>query len=240
MVAEECARRSIEVSGGTGGLNQTTGRVPADAGITSLAAASDVIIDFTHRSCVEQHAAALRKSGTAWVLGTTGLTREDQDAVNDAALHIAVVQASNFSPGVALVLEIARRLAEALPAADYDAEIIEMHHRQKVDAPSGTALALGYAVADGRGLEDARSHFALERSGSRDADSIGFAVVRGGQVVGRHTVLFAGTNEQISLSHEALDRKVFAAGAVRAALWANGRPAGLWGMTDVIGTTSRP
>ena len=241
MVAEACAAQSIDVSGGTIGPGDTEiGQVPVMANIRSLAAISDVVIDFTHRSCVVEHAASLQEARTAWVLGTTGLTTEDQEAVKEAASHIAVVQASNFSPGVALVMEVARRLAEALPAPEFDAEIIEMHHRQKVDAPSGTALSLGHAVAAGRGLHDPESHFAVDRSGRREAGSIGFAALRAGQVIGRHTVLFAGTDEQISISHEALDRRIFAAGAVRAALWTNGQPAGLWGMTDVIGKTVRP
>ena len=240
MVAEECASCSIVVSGGTIAPGDSlTGSIPIFADIGSLAAVSDVVVDFTHRSCVRTHAAALVGAGTAWVLGTTGLSLEEQDFVEQAASNVAVVQASNFSPGMALVMELARQLGSALPAAEYDAEIIEMHHRQKTDAPSGTALSLGYAVAEGRGLDEASRHFTIDRSDPRATGSIGFAASRGGQIVGRHTLMFAGRDEIISLSHEAVDRRVFAVGAVRAALWTDGQPAGLWGMTDVIGTTSR-
>ncbi len=239
MVAEECSARSVTVSGAILSPGQLgSGPIPILANISSLAAVSDVVVDFTHRSCVQEHAIALGDAGSAWVLGTTGLSRDDQAAVNETARRVAVVQASNFSPGMALVMEIARLIGGALAGDEYDAEIVEMHHRQKGDAPSGTALSLGDAVAEGRGLDDARTNFVVERNGARGTGSIGFAALRGGQIVGRHSVLFAGRDEIISLSHEALDRRVFAAGAIRAALWTIGRPAGLWGMTDVIGTAA--
>ena len=205
--------------------------------IAALAAASDVVIDFTHAGAVRAHAEALTAANTAWVLGTTGLDSEGQEAVRTAARAIAVMQAANYSPGVALVIALAERLGAALPASDYDAEILETHHRQKVDAPSGTALAIGEAVARGRGhaLAGAMESGRHGQTGPRQPGAIGFASLRAGQVVGEHTLLFASASEQITLRHQALDRGAFAAGAIRAAVWLHGRPAGLYGMPDVLG-----
>jgi 4-hydroxy-tetrahydrodipicolinate reductase len=134
------------------------------------------------------------------------------------------------------VLALAERMAAALPPAQYDAEILEMHHRQKVDAPSGTAIALGRAVAAGRGVAlDAVMQSGRDgHTGARETGAIGFAALRGGQVVGEHSLLFAGADEQIILTHKAFDRRTFASGAVRAALWVAGRPPGLYGMRDVL------
>jgi len=148
-----------------------------------------------------------------------------------------VVQAAKFSPGVNLVVALAARLGAALPADAYDAEIVEMHHRQKVDAPSGTALAIGAAVARGRGvaLADVRAAAREGHTGARRAGDIGFAALRGGQVVGEHTLLFAAGDEHISITHRAFDRASFARGAVRAALWLQDRKPGLYGMMDVLG-----
>jgi 4-hydroxy-tetrahydrodipicolinate reductase len=205
--------------------------------LAALAACSDVVIDFTIAATAQRHAAALAEAGSAaWVLGTSGLSAADEAAVASAARRIPVVYAANFSPGVTLVLELARRMGAALPAATYDAEIMEMHHRQKVDAPSGTAVALGRAVAAGRGVDlaDVMDSGRDGHTGPRRTGDIGFAAMRGGQVVGEHTVLFAGTSEQVILAHRAFDRRVFAAGAIRAAAWVNGRPAGLYDMADVI------
>jgi 4-hydroxy-tetrahydrodipicolinate reductase len=205
--------------------------------IEALAAASDVVIDFTHADTVVRHAKACADAGCAWVLGTTGIDGPGQDAVGHAAACIAIVQAANFSPGVNLVLAIAARLAAALPADEYDAEILEMHHRQKVDAPSGTALALGHAVAKGRGVE-LQSTMQSGRdghTGARPQGAIGFSAMRGGQIVGEHTLLFAAGTEHIALTHRAFDRRVFARGALRAAFWTEGRAPGLYSMADVLG-----
>ena len=205
--------------------------------LDALAAASDVVVDFTRASAVQGHAAALAAAGTAWVLGTSGLSAADEAAVDAAATRIPIVYAANFSAGVTLVLALAERMAATLPAAQYDAEILEMHHRQKVDAPSGTALALGRAVADGRGVDLAAVMQSGRdgHTGPRETGAIGFAALRGGQVVGEHSLLFAGADEQIILTHKAFDRRTFASGAVRAALWVAGRPPGLYGMKDVLG-----
>ena len=205
--------------------------------MSALAQDCDLVIEFTHASAVQPHAAALVKAGVGWVLGTSGLSAVDEAAVRDAASRIPIVYAANFSPGVALVLDAAERLAAALPAEEYDAEIVEMHHRQKVDAPSGTAIALGRAVAAGRGVDLAN---VAERgrnghTGARAPGAIGFAALRGGQIVGEHTLIFAGRSEHIELTHRAFDRRAFAGGAVRAALWLHGKPPGLYGMRDVLG-----
>jgi 4-hydroxy-tetrahydrodipicolinate reductase len=227
----------------SGGIERPEAAAGAPAGVTrfpdapALAASSDVVIDFTHASAAAAHAEALAAADAAWVLGTTGLSAEQEAAVAEAARRIPVVHAANFSPGVTLVLALAERMAAALPAESYDAEIVEMHHRQKVDAPSGTALALGRAVARGRGVElDALTESGRHgHTGARRTGAIGFAALRGGQVVGEHTLLFAAADEQIALTHRAFDRRAFAVGAVRAALWTQGRAPGLYSMVDVLG-----
>ena len=201
-----------------------------------LASVSDVLIDFTHADGVVRHGEAVRQARCAWVLGTTGLDEAGRAAVQLAAAEVAVVHAANFSPGLNLVLALAQRLGRALPAEEYDAEIVEMHHRQKVDAPSGTAIALGEAVAAGRGVAFAQVAQPGRRgqTGARRIGDIGIASLRGGQVVGDHTLIFASATEHISLSHRALDRRVFAAGALRAAFWTAGRAPGLYSMMDVL------
>jgi 4-hydroxy-tetrahydrodipicolinate reductase len=227
LLVEEVAAAGGDLSGGT----------RSGEAMGGLASGSDVVIDFTRASAVQTHAEALVTAGTAWVLGTSGLSPADEAAVAEAARAIPVVYAANFSAGVTLVLALAERMAAALPAAQYDAEILEMHHRQKVDAPSGTAIALGRAVAAGRG-GDLASVMQSGRDGDtgpRATGAIGFASLRGGQVVGEHSLLFAGADEHIILTHKAFDRRAFASGAVRAALWVAGRSPGLYGMRDVLG-----
>ncbi|GBQ27285.1 4-hydroxy-tetrahydrodipicolinate reductase [Gluconacetobacter sacchari] len=235
LLREEVTAAGAILAGGTSRDPQGDGALFPT--LDALAPSCDVVIDFTHAATIRAHAAALAKAGVAWVLGTTGLSEADQAIVADAARAIPVVQAANYSPGVTLVTRLARQMAEILPASAYDAEILEMHHRQKVDAPSGTALAIGQAVADGRGI-DLSSHMDSGRTGHtgpRRADAIGFAVLRGGQIVGEHTLTFTSAGEQIALTHRAFDRRVFASGAVRAALWLRGRPPGLYDMEDVLG-----
>jgi len=224
-----------------GGIDRPGGGPPPDTtllpDIAALAAAADVVVDFTHASAAASHAAALAAAGTPWVLGTTGLSATDESAVRDAAGRIAVVYAPNFSPGVNLMLALAERMGAVLPPESYDVEIVEMHHRQKVDAPSGTAIGLGRAVARARGVDlaDVKESGRDGNTGPRRTGAIGFAALRGGQVVGEHTLLFAGASEHIALTHRAFDRRVFATGAVRAALWVAGRPPGLYAMLDVLG-----
>jgi 4-hydroxy-tetrahydrodipicolinate reductase len=237
LLAEEVVAAGAPLIGGIDrpGIPVPGARMFPD--IAALAAAADVVVDFTHASAVPAHATALAEAGTAWVLGTTGLDAAGEEAVASASRRIAVVQAPNFSPGVNLVLALAERMAAALPADAYDAEIVEMHHRQKVDAPSGTALGLGEAVARGRGvrLGDVRESGRDGHTGPRKPGAIGFAALRGGQVVGEHTLLFAAADEHIALTHRAFDRRVFATGAIRAALWVVGRTPGLYSMADVLG-----
>ncbi len=240
LLAEEARAAGLMVAGGVERAGVDVPGLLMFPDIASLGSAADVVLDFTHASATARHARGLAEAGCAWVLGTSGLTPEDEAAVQAAALRIAVVQAANFSPGVNLVLEMAERMARALPADSYDAEILEMHHRQKVDAPSGTAIALGRAVARGRGvrLEDMRDSGRDGQTGARRPGAIGFAALRGGQVVGEHTLLFAADSEQVALTHRAFDRRSFATGAIRAALWVAGRPPGLYGMADVLGLTA--
>ena len=244
LLVEEIGRADATLVGGTGkpgapipagiAFDPTTVRIYDD--LATLASRAQAVIDFTHPDSTLSHAVLLAKSGCAWVLGTTGLTEPAQRAVEQAARAIAVVQAANFSPGVTLVLDLAARLGAALPDVEYDAEILEMHHRQKIDAPSGTALAIGSAVQHGRGGGAVAGEFGRHgRTGPRQAGSIGFAALRGGQIVGEHTLLMTSASEQIALTHRAFDRRVFAAGAVRAALWLDRRPPGLYGMEDVLG-----
>lgn len=241
LLVEEVQAAGLEVAGGTTRQPEQASGLPAGlklfATMAELATVSDAVIDFTHADTVVAHARDLSVAGVAWVLGTTGLSDAQQAAVQDAAGRIAVVHAANFSPGVTLVRRLALMMGQALPAESYDAEIVEMHHRQKVDAPSGTALAIGESVAQGRGvvLADVRESGRDGHCGARSPGAIGFAALRGGQIVGEHEVLFTSADEQITLTHRAFDRRIFATGAVRAARWVAGRPAGLYGMEDVLG-----
>jgi len=237
LLAEEAAAAQIVVVGGVDRPGTELFGLNRFEDISHLAKSCDVIVDFTHASAAAGHAQALAESGARWVLGTSGLTAQDEQAVAAASSRIAVVKAANFSPAVSLMLALARQVAAALPADRYDAEILEMHHRQKVDAPSGTALALGHAVAAGRGvaLDAVRESGRDGQTGARRPGAIGFAALRGGQVVGEHTLLFAAADEQFALTHRAFDRRAFAAGAIRAALWVASRPPGLYGMDDVLG-----
>jgi 4-hydroxy-tetrahydrodipicolinate reductase len=235
LLVEEIGAAGGTLSGGTRGSGP--GAPPLLPDVAALAAVSDVVIDFTRAAAVAGHATALADSGTPWVLGTSGLSAADEAAVAKAAERIAVVYAANFAPGVVIAEAFAERLAAALPAATHDAEIVEMHHRQKVDAPSGTAIALGRAVARGRGvvLEQVMRSGRDGHTGPRPEGEIGFAALRGGQVVGEHSLLFAGADEHIILTHRAFDRRAFATGAVRAAVWLLGKPPGLYSMRDVLG-----
>lgn len=238
LLAEEVRATGATLSGGTlrpGSDRLAPEGVPVAPDIAALAGESDVVIDFTHAATVQDHAAALEATGTFWVLGTSGLSPEDEAAVARTSGQVGVVHAPNFALGVNLVLALAERMAAALPAGEYDAEIVEMHHRQKVDAPSGTAIGLGRAVARGRGQDLLMESGRDGHTGPRRPGAIGFAALRGGQVVGEHTLLFAGATEHIALTHRAFDRRIFATGAVRAALWLWGRPPGLYTMRDVLG-----
>lgn len=235
LLAEIIPARGETLSGGTvrPGQEQVAG---ATRDIAALASISDVVIDFTPAGATIDHAAALADAGTAWVIGTTGLDAEAEAAILAAAARIPIVQAANFSPGVNLMLVLARRLAAQLASSEYDAEIVETHHRAKRDAPSGTALAIGRAVAAGRGqaLGDVAILGRQGETGPRAPGAIGFASLRAGAIVGEHTLSFTSESEQITIGDRVFDRRVFAEGALRAARWVHGRAPGLYDMEDVL------
>ena len=197
---------------------------------------SEAVIDFSTPESTTANAEIAAATGRFFIIGTTGLEAEHMAAIDRAAEKTVIVQAANMALGVNLLLGLVRRASRVLDT-DYDIEIVEMHHRHKVDAPSGTALALGRAAAEGRGVEldEVAKRGRDGMTGARRPGDIGFASLRGGDVAGDHTVIFAGPGERIELSHLAADRSVFARGAVSAALWCAGRPAGRYSMTDVLG-----
>ena len=225
----------IAASGHTvaGGIGRPCANTPT---IDDLAAQSDVVIDFSDAASTSRHAASLAGARTAWVLGTTGFDAAGQAAIDAAAAIIPIVQAANFSLGANLLIELAGVAARQLAQADYDAEILETHHRQKRDAPSGTALAIGRAVAAGRArsFDDVAVQARTGQTGPRPPGAIGFAVQRAGRVVGEHVLSFTGSSERFVLAHEAFDRRVFAEGALHAALWLQGRPPGHYSMGDIL------
>ncbi len=196
----------------------------------------DGIIDFTTPETSLFLAELAAQARIIHVVGTTGFTPEQEKAFEAAARHARVVKAGNMSLGVNLLVALTRKVASLL-GPEFDIEVVEMHHRHKVDAPSGTALMLGQAAADGRGV-DMRDNAVFCReghTGPREEGKIGFATLRGGSVVGDHTVVFAGPEERLELTHRAQSREIFARGAVRAALWARDRKPGLYSMMDVLG-----
>ncbi len=200
---------------------------------------ADVAIDFTLPAALAANLAAAEAGGTALVIGTTGLSDAQMETLARAAQRIPIVYARNMSVGVNVFMDLAARAAAAL-GGGYDVEITEAHHRFKVDAPSGTALAVGerIAAATRRQLEEVAVMARDGQTGPRNADEIGFSVIRGGNIVGEHTVLFAGPEEQLRFTHTAADRKTFARGALLAAQWVAGRPPGLYSMADVLGLAS--
>lgn len=201
-----------------------------------LANVSDVLIDFTSPDALEATLDAACEGGAALVVGTTGLSTRHHKAIDRAAKTMAVLQAANTSLGVTLLATLVERAAAAL-GDDWDIEIAELHHRDKVDAPSGTALALGEAAARGRGVAlgdvSVRGRDGIGKP--RRAGDIGFASLRGGTAAGDHLVLFAGDGERLEFNHRAESRDIFARGAVRAAAWLSGKPAGRYTMADVLG-----
>jgi 4-hydroxy-tetrahydrodipicolinate reductase len=197
---------------------------------------ADGIIDFTAPVATVAFAELAAKQGKVHIIGTTGLSAADEARIKEAAKKAVIVKSGNMSLGVNLLAALTRRVAKTLDNS-FDIEILEMHHNQKVDAPSGTALLLGRAAAEGRGI-DLDKHSAKSRdghTGARKAGDIGFANLRGGSVVGEHSVIFAGPAERIELVHKAEDRMIFARGALHAALWARSQKPGLYSMSDVLG-----
>ena len=252
VMAEVLAAEGLRLCGGIeapghDALGQDLGRLAGAEPIGVAAsddeqviAAADVAIEFSTPEVSVRHAGISAAHGTAHVIGTTGLSTEQAAQLGQAAARTPIVWAPNMSLGVNLLLGLTEQVARALGPEAFDIEIVEIHHRHKIDAPSGTALALGEAAARGRGA-------ALERvavrgrdglTGARAAGTIGFAALRGGDAVGEHVVVFAGAGERLELGHRATDRRIFARGAVHAARWARGQPPRLYGMADVLGFTS--
>jgi 4-hydroxy-tetrahydrodipicolinate reductase len=197
---------------------------------------ADAILDFTAPAATISFAQAAARAGIVHVIGTTGLSAEEIDQLSPATQSAVIVRAGNMSLGVNLLVQLTKRVAAALDE-DYDIEIIEAHHNRKVDAPSGTALMLGEAAAEGRGvsLADVSDRARDGIVGARKRGDIGFAAIRGGDIVGEHDVLFAAEGERIILRHVATDRAVFARGALKAALWARNKVPGAYNMLDVLG-----
>lgn len=239
---------AIGIYGSAGRMGRAIALVAENEGLTlaggvdagddplPLARTAGALVDFSTAGAIEAHLAAATEAGTPIVIGTTGLTPRHHAAIDAAAERIAVLQTGNTSLGVTLLGLLVREAAAQL-GADWDIEIVETHHRHKLDAPSGTALLLGEAAAEGRGatLAELRVDGRAGLVGARSEGTIGFASVRGGSVIGDHDVIFAGEGERIELVHRADDRIIFAKGAVRAALWIADRPAGRYRMGDVLG-----
>lgn len=217
-------------------IGSEAGGVPVTSDALAAVLHGRAIIDFTTPATTVSLAALAAQARIVHVIGTTGLSTDDQKKIVAASRHAPIVQSGNFSLGVNLLAGLTRRAAEALGPA-FDIEIVEMHHRHKVDAPSGTALMLGAAAAEVRGqpLDDLRLPAREGHTGPRREGGIGFAALRGGSVVGDHTVIFAADHERIELSHRAESRDIFARGALAAAIWGAGRPPGLYSMQDVLG-----
>lgn len=249
LVREVLDTEGVDLAGGTerpGGdavgrdIGEMVGRgnmglaVGCDA--SQLFAAADAVIDFTAPAATLLHAELAAERHCVLVVGTTGMSAEHEQMLRNAATRTPIVWSANMSVGVNILLSLVEQAARTL-ADDYDIEIVEMHHRHKVDAPSGTALALGRAAAAGRGvdLHDVKQAVRDGHTGARPRGEIGFATLRGGDVVGDHDVIFAADGERLTLGHKASSRQVFAKGAVRAARWAHGKPAGLYTMRDVLG-----
>lgn len=249
LVRKVTEAEGLEVSGGleivgSPALGEDLGKlagmdplgIVASDDAKAVFAGADVVIDFTLAEATANNALIAAEVGTAFVVGTTGMNDDQQARIEKAATQVAIVQAGNMSLGVNLLMQVTKQVAAAL-GLDWDIEVVESHHRWKVDAPSGTALMLGKAAAEGRGQD----HDAVAVggrhgiTGEREAGSIGYAALRGGNVVGEHQVIFHSDDERLVLGHLANDRALFASGAVRAAAWAGGKPAGMYSMLDVLG-----
>jgi 4-hydroxy-tetrahydrodipicolinate reductase len=244
MATEGCSVAGGSEAPGSGYVNQDIGElagvgrigVPIGENVEKLIQVSDVVLEFTSPEATAEHAETAARLGTAIVIGTTGLTAAHGERVREAARNIPIVWAANMSLGVNILLSVVEEVARRL-GPDWDIEVLEMHHRSKVDAPSGTALALGEAAARGRGvaLGEVAQRVRDGITGPRRSGDIGFATLRGGDVAGEHQVIFAGASERLELTHRATTRAIFAKGAVRAARWVVGRPPGLYGLKEVLG-----
>jgi 4-hydroxy-tetrahydrodipicolinate reductase len=222
-------------AGEIAGLGPNGITIAADA--LATIANADGLIDFTAPAASVEYAGYTAQARCVHVIGTTGFSEDEEEKLTAAARHATIVKSGNMSLGINLLSVLVERAAAALDASDFDIEIVEMHHRHKVDAPSGTALLLGEAAARGRGIDLAENSVRSRdgHTGPRETGTIGFATLRGGSVVGEHSVILAGEGERISLSHHAQDRANFANGALKAALWAWGEKPGLYNMRAVLG-----
>ena len=227
----EALRRVIEASG-----HDYAGGADKGDDVASLADVSDVLVDFSAPAALQSNLHAAIGAGIPIVIGTTGLGSQHHQAIDEASRAVPILQTGNTSLGVTLLAHLVREAASRL-GDDWDIEILEMHHRRKVDAPSGTALLLGEAAADARGIDlDDNSESGRDgQTGPRSTGAIGFAALRGGTVAGEHSVILAGEQERITLSHSAENREIFARGAVRAAEWLRGREPGRYTMEEVLG-----
>jgi len=198
---------------------------------------SDIVIDFTRPEATLAHAKIAAQKNTKMIIGTTGLTNEEEAELAKAANDTAIVYAANMSVGVNMLLALVERAAKALGPDDWDIEIFESHHKHKVDAPSGTALAIGKSAAKGRNVDHDEAAIRARDgiTGERETGTIGYSVARGGDVVGEHTAYFYSEGERIELTHIATNRALFARGAMRAAKWLGDKPNGLYSMNDVLG-----
>ncbi len=218
----------------TGFLGQASG-VAIESDVRQGLKNSQVLIDFTRPEGTMNHLQVCRELGVKLVIGTTGFSEAQKAEIAEAAKHIAIVMAPNMSVGVNVTLKLLQMAAQAIPSG-YDLEIIEAHHRHKVDAPSGTALKMGEVIAEamGRDLKDCAVYERYGHTGERDPSTIGFATIRGGDIVGDHTVLFAGTGERIEVTHKSSSRATYAQGSLRAASFLAGKSHGLFDMFDVL------
>lgn len=231
--AAELGKDAGELAGlGNSGVPITDDAAAAFAGASG-------VLDFTAPAVSVGFAEMAADAGIVHIIGTTGCTPDQDRQIAEAARRGTIVKSGNMSLGVNLLGVLVEQAARALDAADWDVEVLEMHHKHKVDAPSGTAYLLGQAAARGRDIDLAAQSVRTRdgQTGPRPTGAIGFATLRGGSVVGEHSVILAGEGESIELTHRALDRSIFARGAVKAALWARGRPPGLYSMLDVLGLT---
>lgn len=221
-------------AGELAGVGKNGIALTADA--AAALANADGLIDFTVPAASRDLVAKTAERGIVHIIGTTGFSEDDETRIRAASAKAVIVKSGNMSLGVNLLAALVKRVAKTLDD-EFDIEILEMHHNKKIDAPSGTALLLGRAAAEGRGVDlPKRSVMSREgHTGARKAGDIGFATLRGGSVVGEHNVIFAGPAERIELAHRAEDRMIFARGALKAALWARGQKPGLYSMADVLG-----
>jgi 4-hydroxy-tetrahydrodipicolinate reductase len=224
-----------EDSGALSGIGENG--IPISSDLGSGLDACDGVIDFTAPQVSVDLSRKVGAHNCIQVIGTTGCTADEDEEIAVSAKSATIIKSGNMSLGINLLAVLVEKAAAALAASDFDLEVLEMHHKHKVDAPSGTALLLGEAAARGRDI-DLASNSVRSRdgiTGAREEGTIGFATLRGGSVIGDHSVILAGAGERIELSHSAQDRSLFATGAVKAALWGHGKPAGLYSMRDVLG-----